>query len=53
MEAGRRKIRICLMSIVLAAAVIGICYYYYGDADASAQSAGTLIRRPGAEYYVG
>lgn len=41
------------MSIVLAAAVIGICYYYYGDADASAQSAGTLIRRPGAEYYVG
>ena len=29
MEEGRRKIRICLMSIVLAAVVIGIFYYYY------------------------
>ena len=29
MEEGRRKIRICLMSMILAAVVIGIFYYYY------------------------
>ena len=51
MEEGRRKIRICLMSIVLA--VIGIFYYYYNDAEAVSESAGTLIQRPGAESYVG
>ena len=51
MEEGRRKIRICLMSIVLAAVVIGIFYYYYHDAEAVSNGAGTLIRRPGAEYH--
>lgn len=53
MEEGRRKIRICLMSIVLAAVVIGIFYYCYNDAEAVSESSGTLIRRPGAESYVG
>lgn len=52
MEEGRRKIRICLMSIVLAAVVIGIFYYYYHDAEAVSNSAGTLIRGPEAESYV-
>lgn len=52
MEAGRRKIRICLLSIVLAAVVIGIFYYYYDEAKAVSESAGTLIRRPGAEAHV-
>lgn len=53
MEEGRKKIRICLMGIVLAAVVIGIFYYYNNDAGAVTESAGTLIRRPGAESYVG
>jgi len=53
MEEGRRKIRICLMSMILAAVVIGIFYYYYNDAEAVSESAGTLIQRPGAESYVG
>ncbi len=39
------------MSIVLAAVVIGIFYYYYSDAEAVSNGAGTLIRRPGAEYH--
>lgn len=52
MEAGRRKIRICLASIVLAAVVIGIFYYYYNDAKAVSDSTGTLIRRPGVETHV-
>lgn len=53
MEEGRRKIRICLMSVLLAAVVLGIFYYYYSEAEAVAGSAGTLIRRPGVETYVG
>lgn len=52
MEEGRRKIRICLMSVLLAAVVIGIFYYYYNEAEAVTGSAGTLIRRPGVESYV-
>ncbi|EOS38694.1 hypothetical protein AALC16_20645 [Lachnospiraceae bacterium 29-91] len=52
MEEGRRKIRICLMSVVLAAVVIGIFYYYYHDAEAVSNSTGTLIRRPGTQYHV-
>lgn len=44
MEHGRRKIRICLLSIVIAAIVIGICYYY-GSGEAKQNSTeGTLIR---------
>lgn len=40
------------MSIVLAAVVIGIFYYYYDEAEAVSESAGTLIRRQGVEAYV-
>lgn len=40
------------MSLVLAAIVIGIFYYYYDDAKAVSDSAGTLIRRPGVEAHV-
>lgn len=52
MEEGRRKIRLCLMSIVLAAVATGIFYYYYSSTDKIPGSEGTLIRKPGAEYYV-
>lgn len=52
MEEGRRKIRLCLMSIVLAAVAIGIFYYYYNGTDKIPGSEGTLIRRPGAQYHV-
>ena len=52
MEEGRRKIRLCLMSIVLAAVAVGIFYYYYGSTDKIPGNEGTLIKRPGAEYYV-
>lgn len=45
MEDGRRKIRICLISIVLAAVVIGICYYYGSSSEQQKYSTeGTLIR---------
>lgn len=52
MEEGRRKIRLCLMSVILAAVAAGIFYYYYSGTDRIPRSEGTLIGRPGAEYYV-
>ena len=52
MEEGRRKIRLCLMSIVLAAVAIANFYYYHNGTDKVPGREGTLIRRPGAEYYV-
>lgn len=44
MEEGRRKIRICLTIIVLAAIITGVCYYYSsaGKADRY-ESDGTLV----------
>lgn len=51
MENGRRKIRICLLGIVLAAVVIGIFYYYFSGSNQPQTSEGTLIQGPKAEYY--
>ena len=51
MDEGRRKVWICLLIIVLAAAVIGILYYL---STAEQQgSEGFLIMVPGVETYVG
>ena len=52
MEEGKKKIRICLITMVLAAVVIGIFYYYYHEGDAVSGSEGTLIRRPEVASYV-
>ena len=43
MEEARRKIRVCLFSIVLVAAVVGICYYYFDGRTEVPGSEGTLI----------
>lgn len=51
MENGRRKIRICLFGIVLAAVVIGIFYYYFNSNGQIRSSEGTLIKGPEVEYY--
>ena len=51
MENGRRKIRICLFSIVLAAVVIGLLYYYLNGNEQVRSSEGTLIRAPRVESY--
>lgn len=52
MEEGKKKIRICLITMVLAAVVIGIFYYYYHEGDAVSGSEGTLIWRPEVASYV-
>jgi hypothetical protein len=51
MEDGRRKIRICLVSIVIVAVVIGIFYYYFSESVTGRSNEGTLIRAPRVEYY--
>ncbi len=43
MEKARRRIRICLMCIVLAAIGIGLFYYYYEIKGNGAVNEGTLI----------
>lgn len=53
MESGRRKIRICLLSIVLTAVVIGIFYYYFGGNTESNTSEGTLVQTPVVEAEYG
>lgn len=50
MEDGRRKIRLCLLSIVLAAVVIGLFYYCFDSGEKAADQGGTLVKR--TEYFV-
>lgn len=50
MEKGRRKIKLCLLAIVLAAIVIGVVYYY-GESGNKISSEGTLIRGEQVENY--
>lgn len=51
MEDGRRKIRICLLGIVLAAVVIGVFYYYFNGNSQVRSSEGTLIQGLEVENY--
>lgn len=53
MESGRRKIRICLWSIVLTAIVIGIFYYYFNGNVQNKGSEGTLVQAPSVEETYG
>lgn len=50
MENGRRKIRICLFGIVLAAIVVGVFYYYFSGGGQVRSSEGTLIKSTEVEY---
>lgn len=43
MEKSRRRIRICLLCVVLAAVVAGIFYYYYEIQGNAGNTEGTLI----------
>ena len=51
MEKGRRKIRICLLGMVLAAMVVGALYYYYNENGRPQSSEGTLVQGMGVKYY--
>lgn len=43
MDKARKRIRICLLCIVLSAVVIGLFYYYYDMQEQGAVNEGTLI----------
>lgn len=49
---GRRKVRICLVTIVLAAVVIGSAYYWYSSDEKFPESEGTLIQMQEDTNYV-
>ena len=51
MEEGRKKIRLCLLGIVLAALVTGLLYHYFGQNKVSPSNEGTLVKRIEVEYY--
>lgn len=52
MDEGRRKVRICLVTLVLAAVVIGSAYYWYSSDEHFPDSEGTLIRQEEIHYAV-
>ena len=52
MEEGKKKIMICLITMMLAAVIIGILYYNYHEGDSVSGSEGTLVRRPEVASYV-
>ena len=43
MEKARRRIRICLFLVVLAAVCVGAIYYYYNVTGGNDMTQGTLI----------
>ena len=45
MEKAKRKVRVCLICVVMIAIVVGIFYYYYNElGNENFQREGTLIR---------
>ena len=43
MEKAKRRVRICLLCVVIIAIFMGILYYYHDLGDTGIQAEGTLI----------
>lgn len=43
MEKAKRRVRICLVCVVMLAIVVGILYYYHDLGESGVQAEGTLI----------
>jgi len=43
MEKAMKRVRICLLCVVIIAVVMGILYYYHGLEEEQAQVEGTLV----------
>ncbi len=43
MEKAKKRVRICLVCVVIIAVVMGILYYYHGLNDSGIQAEGTLV----------
>lgn len=44
MERAKRRVRICLLFVVIIAVVMGILYYYHGINEDGVQAEGTLVK---------
>lgn len=45
MEAGRRKIRFCILTAVLTAVVLGACYYVFGEEESKPDATDVLVKQ--------
>ena len=45
MEKAKRRVRICLLCVVMLAIIMGILYFYHDLGDSGIQAEGTLISR--------
>ena len=43
MEKAKKRVRICLICVVIVAVVMGILYYYHGLEEGQAHMEGTLV----------
>ena len=43
MEKAKKRVRICLLCVVIIAVVMGILYYYHGMNESGTQVEGTLV----------
>ena len=43
MEKAKKRVRICLLCIVMLAVIMGILYYYHGLNEEQIQAEGTLV----------
>ena len=44
MEKAKKRVRVCLLCVVIVAVVMGILYYYHGMNDEGLQAEGTLVK---------
>ena len=50
MEKAKRRVRICLLCVVVLAIVMGILYYYHELRNTEIQAEGTLIAVTGNQW---
>ena len=43
MEKAKRRVRVCLLCVVILAAIMGILYYYHSLGEEQIQAEGTLV----------
>ena len=43
MEKAKKRVRICLLCVVMLAVIMGILYYYHGFNEEQIQAEGTLV----------
>ncbi len=45
MEKAKRRVRLCLVCVVMIAVIVGIVYYYNEMGDEASRDSGTLVWR--------